>query len=60
MKICWIYVNGSAVSRGHDQLGTAHFQANANNFIGAYTVQDLSVGDYVQVYGQLYNNNFDT
>ncbi len=59
MKICWIYVNGSAVSRGHDQLGTANFQANANNFIGAYTVQDLSVGDYVQVYGQLYNNNFD-
>ena len=59
MKICWIYVNGSSVARGHDQLASATFQGSANNFIGAYTVQDLSVGDYVQVYGQLYNNNFD-
>jgi hypothetical protein len=59
MKICWIYVNGSSVARGHDQLASATFQGSANNLIGAYTVQDLSVGDYVQVYGQVYNVNFD-
>ena len=59
MKICYIYVNGSAVARGHDQFASAVIQGSANNLIGTTTIQDLSEGDYVQVYGQVYNVNFD-
>jgi hypothetical protein len=54
-----IYVNGSGVAEGRDQFSSSVIQGSTNNFIGAFTIQNLSVGDYVQVYGQAYNSNFD-
>ena len=54
-----IYVNGSGVAEGRDQFSSAVIQGSTNNFINSYTVQNLSAGDYVQVYGQVYNVNFD-
>ena len=54
-----IYVNGSGVAEGRDQFSSAVIQGSTNNFINSYTVQNLSAGDYVQVYGQAYNSNFD-
>ena len=58
-KRCVVYVNGSQVAEGRDQFSSAVIQGSTNNFINCYTVQDLSVGDYVQIYGQAYNSNFD-
>jgi hypothetical protein len=58
-KRCLIYKNGSAVAEGRDQFSSAVIQGSTNNFINSYTVQNLSAGDYVQVYGQAYNSNFD-
>ena len=58
-KRCIIYKNGSAVAEGRDQFSSAVIQGSTNNFINSYTVQNLSEGDYIQVYGQAYNSNFD-
>ena len=58
-KRCLIYKNGSAVAEGRDQFSSSVIQGSTLNFIGAFTIQDLSVGDYIQVYGQAYNSNFD-
>jgi hypothetical protein len=58
-KRCIIYKNGSQVAESRDQFSSAVIQGSTNNFINSYTVQNLSAGDYVQVYGQAYNSNFD-
>ena len=58
-KRCIIYKNGSAVAEGRDQFSSAVIQGSTNNFINSYTVQNLSESDYIQVYGQAYNSNFD-
>ena len=58
-KRCLIYKNGSAVAEGRDQFSSSVIQGSTLNFIGAFTIQNLSVGDYIQVYGQAYNSNFD-
>ena len=58
-KRCIIFVNGAQVSEGRDQFSSAVIQGSTNNFIGSFTVQDLSEGDYVQVYAQVYNVAFD-
>ena len=58
-KLCYIFKNGSQVAQGRDQFSTAEIQGDTNNYIGAFTVQNLSEGDYIQVYGQVYNTAFD-
>ena len=58
-KICAIYKNGSQVAIGRDQFTTAEIQGDTNNYIGAFTVLNLSESDYIQVYGQVYNTAFD-
>jgi len=58
-KRCLIKVNNSTVAEGRDQFSSAVIQGSTLNFIGAFTIQNLSVGDYVQVFGQAYNSNFD-
>ena len=58
-KRCIIYKNGSAVAEGRDQFSSAVIQGSTLNFVGAFTIQNLSAGDYIQVYGQAYNSNFD-
>ena len=58
-KRCLIYKNGSATAEGRDQFSSAVIQGSTLNFVGAFTIQNLSAGDYIQVYGQAYNSNFD-
>jgi len=58
-KRCIIYKNGSQVAESRDQFSSAVIQGSTNNFISCFTVQNLSASDYIQVYGQAYNSNFD-
>ncbi len=58
-KRCVIYKNGSQVAESRDQFSSAVIQGSTNNFISCFTVQNLSASDYIQVYGQVYNTNFD-
>lgn len=51
-----IYVNGSSIVRGQFFLTSSTFERDQDNICHCTLIHDLSVGDYVEVYGKRYSD----
>ena len=51
----WIYKNGSQLARPGYFLTSAYFEGSQGNSTSASAIYDLSVGDYVELFGQKYD-----
>lgn len=52
----WIYKNGSGISRPGYFLTAQYFEGTQGNATSVTGIFDLSVGDYLELYGQKYAN----